>query len=113
MAVLAMKLAETMHAAAFPFVLNSHLQMCFRIVAKQDNANYHVSTLAALDRQFGVCRISLACLSCSPGTQALGTTCDVLCRQLKAIAPSHILVQRVENADEAFKHAASAFEVSA
>lgn len=33
--------------------------------------------------------------------------------QLKAVAPAHILVQRNESADEAFRNAASAFEVSA
>jgi len=37
----------------------------------------------------------------------------VACRQLKAVAPSHIVVQRNESADEAFRNAASAFEVSA
>ena len=35
------------------------------------------------------------------------------CRQLKSVAPGHVLVQRSENADEAFRNAASAFEVSA
>lgn len=36
-----------------------------------------------------------------------------ICRQLKAVAPGHVLVQRNESADEAFRNAASAFEVSA
>lgn len=39
----------------------------------------------------------------------------VLCvrRQLKSVAPGHLLVQRIESAEEAFRNAASAFEVSA
>lgn len=39
--------------------------------------------------------------------------CDSGCSQLKASAPNHPIVQRNDGAEEAFKNAASAFEVAA
>lgn len=70
---------------------------------------------ALLQQVYKATAVCQAGVVCGLAWQVVLTSIAVLCtcRQLKAVAPGHVLVQRNESADEAFRNAASAFEVSA